>query len=228
MLIAQVFPVVSVYNLPGGQHAYRGNIINFPQDVQEFAARLPRDPSSLDLLIVRRYSEDGSNFRDFHVRRGKVMQALRWLKENNKLYRDIVIDDETLQSLPENGSIAEKLPQFTDDRNYGSEEGRNDENEDESDENSFNSQTFVPLLPTRLSEDRAINEILNRAQRDKNSRLDWPHNEVLPVDEFNTPGYMARAFPTLYPWGIADLNEPREREVKPAEYFKHLLVYKDG
>ena len=39
---------------------------------------------------------------------------------------------------------------------------------------------------------------------------------------------MARAFPTLYPWGIADLNEPRIREVKPAEYFKHLLVYKDG
>ena len=88
MLIEQVFPVVSVYTLPGGQHAYRGNIINFPQDVNEFAARLPRQPSSLDLLIVRRYSENGSNFRDFHVRRGRVMRALHWLKENNKYYRD--------------------------------------------------------------------------------------------------------------------------------------------
>ena len=38
MLIAQVFPVISVYTLPGGQHAYHENIINFPQDVQEFAA----------------------------------------------------------------------------------------------------------------------------------------------------------------------------------------------
>jgi len=62
MLIAQVFPVISVYTLPGGQHAYRGNIINFLQDVQEFVTRLPRDPSSLNLLIVRRYFEDGSNF----------------------------------------------------------------------------------------------------------------------------------------------------------------------
>ncbi|CAG8777468.1 4428_t:CDS:1, partial [Gigaspora rosea] len=32
MLIAQVFPVMVVYRLRGGQHGYRGNIINFPQD----------------------------------------------------------------------------------------------------------------------------------------------------------------------------------------------------
>ena len=77
--------------------------------------RLPHDPSSLDLLIDRRYSEDGSNFQDFHVRRGKVTRTLHWLKANNKFYSDINIDDEILQTLPENGSIAEKLPQFMDD-----------------------------------------------------------------------------------------------------------------
>src|SRR5688572_5607366 len=109
MLIAQVFPVVSVYTLPGGQHAYRENIINFSQDVREFMARLSRDPSLLDLLIVQRYSEDGSNFRDFHVRRERVMRALYWLKENNKFYHDIDIDNEILQTLPENGSISKKL-----------------------------------------------------------------------------------------------------------------------
>ncbi|PKY56794.1 hypothetical protein RhiirA4_549391 [Rhizophagus irregularis] len=31
ILIGQVFPVISVYTLPGGQYAYRANIINFPQ-----------------------------------------------------------------------------------------------------------------------------------------------------------------------------------------------------
>ncbi|CAG8763820.1 18196_t:CDS:1 [Gigaspora margarita] len=36
MLIAQIFPVVSVYYLHGGQYAYRGNVISFPQDVNEF------------------------------------------------------------------------------------------------------------------------------------------------------------------------------------------------
>ncbi|PKB91799.1 hypothetical protein RhiirA5_368490 [Rhizophagus irregularis] len=60
-------------------------------------------------MIYRRHSEGGSNFRDFHVRRGKVMRALHWLKANNKFYRDIDIDDEILQTFPENGSIAENF-----------------------------------------------------------------------------------------------------------------------
>jgi hypothetical protein len=50
-----------------------------------------------------------------------------------------------------------------------------------------------------------------------NSRIDWPHNEVTLVDEFNSPGYMARAFPMLYPLGSADLNKAQIKEVKPAE-----------
>ncbi|PKC56912.1 hypothetical protein RhiirA1_499427 [Rhizophagus irregularis] len=41
MLIAQVFTVMSVYRLRGGQNGYKGNVINFPQDVREFTRRLP-------------------------------------------------------------------------------------------------------------------------------------------------------------------------------------------
>ncbi|CAG8840943.1 45357_t:CDS:2, partial [Gigaspora margarita] len=36
MLIAQVFPVISVYNLRREQYVYQGNIINFSKDLQEF------------------------------------------------------------------------------------------------------------------------------------------------------------------------------------------------
>ncbi|RGB26871.1 hypothetical protein C1646_769872 [Rhizophagus diaphanus] len=54
------------------------------------------------------------------------------------------------------------------------------------------------------------------------------HNEVSPVDEFHTPRYIARTSPTFYPWRVVDFNEPRIKEIKPSEYFKHLLVYKDG
>lgn len=52
MLIAQIFPIISVYYLRGGQYAYRGNVINFPQDVQEFATRLPRRLMSLLCVIA--------------------------------------------------------------------------------------------------------------------------------------------------------------------------------
>ena len=68
MLIAQVFTVMSVYRLCGRQHGYHGNVINFLQDVHEFTKRLPRIPSSIDILIVCRHSADEPTvFRDFVV-----------------------------------------------------------------------------------------------------------------------------------------------------------------
>ncbi len=38
-----------------GQYGYKGhNIINLPQDITTFATSLPRRPSDLDILLVRR------------------------------------------------------------------------------------------------------------------------------------------------------------------------------
>ena len=113
MLITQVFTVISVYRLRGGQNGYRGNVINFPQDIQEFTNQLPRHPSSLDVLVIRRESaNDLTAFRDFIVRQNKITNALLWLKDNNHYYKEIIIDYEILKSLPENGSIIKLLLQL--------------------------------------------------------------------------------------------------------------------
>jgi len=52
MLIAQVFTVMTVYRLRKGQNSYKGNVINFSQDIHEFTTRLSRCPSSLDILVI--------------------------------------------------------------------------------------------------------------------------------------------------------------------------------
>ena len=112
------------------------------------------------------------------------------------------------------------LPQIPDEQ---SEDSSNDiENEDET-----ISRTFVPLLPPTRRENDAINETLNRIESN-NPPIIWPEIEGVPINEFQTPGYMARAFPTLYPYGQADLCSAHAREIKPSKYFKHLLWYKDG
>jgi hypothetical protein len=54
-----------------------------------------------------------------------------------------------------------------------------------------------------------------------------PTDAQNPVNE-NTPGYMSMAFPTLFPDGRADFNQPRLHSVQMSDYFKHLLLYKDG
>ena len=58
--------------------------------------------------IVRR----GSNgFRDvrFRVRREKVLLFLRYLKENNKYYSDVLIDENKISQLPIDGQFPVKV-----------------------------------------------------------------------------------------------------------------------
>src|SRR5438128_901027 len=82
MLIARVFPVMSVYRLRGGQNRYCENIINFLQDVWKFATKLSRHPLLLDVLVVcHQFASNSEAFRNFRVHRLKVARALLWLRE---------------------------------------------------------------------------------------------------------------------------------------------------
>ena len=110
MLVAAVMPMMSIYRLPYGQYGYSGHVINFPQDVLSFAATLPRLPSPLDVMVVRKgETAPGRSHRDFHVRRSVVERG--YLVTNNKYYRanHVRVDEEKLAQLPENGSFSDIL-----------------------------------------------------------------------------------------------------------------------
>ena len=97
--MSAVMPIMSIYRLPLGQYGYTGHVINLPQDVVSFANSLPRVPSELDVLVVRKDSEQ--SHRDFRVRRSVVQEALTWQLENNRYYRAnaICLNEEALQQL---------------------------------------------------------------------------------------------------------------------------------
>ena len=106
MLISAVMPIMLIYHLPLGQYGYTGHVINLPQDVVSFALSLPRLSPELDVLVVRKNSEQ--SHRDFHVRRSVVQQALTWLLNNNRYYRANAehINEEALQQLPEDEDLS--------------------------------------------------------------------------------------------------------------------------
>ena len=104
MLISAVLPIMSLYRLPHGQYGYSGHVINLPQDIASFATSLPRLPSELDVLVVRKEGATQSH-RDFCVRRSIVLRALQWLLANNIYYRNIRIDPDALALLPEDGDL---------------------------------------------------------------------------------------------------------------------------
>ena len=105
MLVSTVLPIMSLYRLPHGQYGYSGHVINLPQDVESFANSLPRLPSQLDVIVVRKEGATQSH-RDFRVRRSVVQRALQWLLENNIYYRNVHIDPDALALLPEDADLS--------------------------------------------------------------------------------------------------------------------------
>ena len=105
-------------------------------------------------MVQRQSENDPNEFRDFTVRRDRVAAALSWLKNNNKYYENINIDYATIQSLPENGSVINLLPQIRPE----------DKSIDDENEGDMISSTFVPLITPTPRESTAINITLNRMQ----------------------------------------------------------------
>ena len=104
MLISVVLPIMSLYQLPHGQFAYNGHVINLPQDVACFAYSLPRLPSEHDIIVIRKEGAANSHC-DFHVRRAIVFHALQWLLTSNKYYRSVHLNPNALALLPKDGNL---------------------------------------------------------------------------------------------------------------------------
>ena len=108
MLISAVMLIMSLYRLPQGQYGYTGHVVNLPQDVASFAQSLPRLPSDVDVIVVRREGANQTHC-DFRVRRSVVHRALQWLVIHNKYYRSLgtTIDTTALEQLPRDGNLSD-------------------------------------------------------------------------------------------------------------------------
>lgn len=239
MLISAVMPIMSIYQLPFGQLGYSGHVINLPQDVRSFTSSLPRSPSNLDIIIVRKEGATQSH-RDFQVRRSIVLQALQWLITNNVYYQanHICIDHTTLAQLPEDGNCS-NLPTVAVDSSTVREHQAatiedyqvstaNFKKNDLSDVNV--SRSFVPItIQSGMTEQQTIRHSVQERQSTASpaSTVMWPSIGSTPINEFTTEGYFSCAFPTLFPSGAADFLGQRQNQVTIGNYFKHLMMFAD-
>lgn len=178
MLIARVFPVISVYTKLGGRNAYKGHCINFSQDIQELANSLPRYPSELPVVVVSVKGKNNAH-KDLPVRRKKISCALHWLVQHNPVYKDSTIDYELQPLLPSDG-IPTKLHKI-----YCTE---NSDDAIDSDRGRlgkilFNEDTELSstnLNPVQLKPQKQLitDELL------QNHKVNWPHRKSSPVNEF--------------------------------------------
>ncbi|KAF7329237.1 hypothetical protein MKEN_00184400 [Mycena kentingensis (nom. inval.)] len=121
MLIARVKPVMQVRWTRGRQLCYKDHIINFQQDIADVAHRLPRLPEEIDMVIIRKEGVELGQHVDLIVRREKVRDALLYKIANDPYYQSLGAPDEnTLSQLPENGSVADRIPTCNEGTQVGS------------------------------------------------------------------------------------------------------------
>ncbi|KAI3934810.1 hypothetical protein MKW98_026218 [Papaver atlanticum] len=157
-----------------------------------------------------------------------VRQALEWLKENHKYYKDIKISDENIASLPEEG-VPLDLPVM----DAGIEEQREDDVHHGPPElqdqfvciDDFESVGTIGVN-VQPDQEREIRRALEEKEGAEKTNVELPFSGQV-IDEFTTQGYITMAFPALFPSGKADLREPRIRKVPARLYLYYLMSYYD-
>lgn len=119
LICARVMPVMQVRYTRGRQLSYKEHIVNFHQDISVLAAKLPRLPQDVDMVIIRRDGVDLEHHVDFMVRREKVRNALEYKIIHDPGYAGLQLDMDALEQLPEQGSVAHLIPTCREGRQDG-------------------------------------------------------------------------------------------------------------
>ena len=117
-LISKATVFMRMVILPrGGQRAVRGQVINFPSNVDSVISQLPRLPQGADIVYIQqpesaegKHNDTGQKSFYHTCRYSNVMQALQWLKQHNPLYSDVTItsmNEDIFNGDDNNGPVTE-------------------------------------------------------------------------------------------------------------------------
>ena len=248
MLIQRVSPFVPLHHIREGVMGLKGHVCAFEQDIEEFMNKLPRSPKDVTVIKVLKsiQSEVGSNDQSrteaFKVRKQQVLDALRFLKKYNKVYRDIEIDEKRLEWIEGEAGDLEGFALETGPNEPATE--NNCKNSDMGPSPRVTADTecegsFVPTFgyidvggrSAVSTTDRRVNEVLQesvaRSPKKKEITVDWPAVSNTPVNEYGSKKIFALAFPWLFPGGEGDVRDYPGSN-KEGAWGKHLLYYEDG
>ncbi|KAI0657855.1 hypothetical protein C8Q70DRAFT_1046102 [Cubamyces menziesii] len=180
------------------------------------------------------------------VRREKILNALQWLKANNVLYKDIIIDNDRIAALPENGILPVHVehvnstaaddvltsrydgdsPEETrsdSDSSQLDEESGSDENVYARHNNCLEDVEFSKVVITNVDGRLPSNEWRAAAVRHIKEKgggfVEIPHGSR-PVNEFCNPELFPMLYPRLFPYGIGGCED--SNRLRPLSFKRHL------
>ena len=166
------------------------------------------------------------------------MDALLYKIQNDPYYRDVQVDYNVVEELPEIAIDVSHLinyitlPEIDDETDFAMLQGIGG-NDDILD--GLETSSFAARLPNARREIDIIRSWANIHDSEENSINDastdvinWLGNGSSSIDEYKIVGLFDMEFPALFPKGEAVWLQPRMRNVYLHEYAKHLIRYHDN
>ena len=147
-----------------------------------------------------------------------------WLITNNPHYSQLTINEDALNSLPENGVPPDLMTVETDD-DIVSDDNCNSPDvgpptDNPSEDIVYNDSTEMSsFLPVGEQQQQEIEAVRN--QLSENEPMPWPSTENEPLNEYQVSHLATMAFPTLFPdWKGDPTNQGLLRDVPLQESSK--------
>ncbi|KAJ6592024.1 hypothetical protein DFH09DRAFT_1305950 [Mycena vulgaris] len=143
------------------------------------------------------------------VQKERVMKALDWLKIHNHLYRNVAVDREVLRDHDDNVPPSRKPPHPHVSTISSVRRPLL---------NLFQSVVVADLdgdAPSRVLRSEALKHL----KKPGSNYVEIPHDPKA-VNEFNNPHLFPMIYPTLFPYGLGDLEDLRRRS--PLSFKRHI------
>lgn len=183
--------------LPNTQRGMRGHVVIYPQKPDTLLSVLPprMEDACTPICVVfvgsKRPSQEWlrRHARPLIVRRERIRAALLWLKAHSALYRDIVLDEQSLNAFPANDILPVHIELMSDANTADILTSRYDVSSPSTEHNSKvdASQTiFDSVVVTDLTSDATINQMRAAAMKHMKMKgggfVQIPHDDT-PANE---------------------------------------------
>jgi len=169
-----------------------------------------------------------------------VLNALKWLKKYNILYRDIVIVESNLDWI-ENGEEQElpcvEVEDNSQDNHISQKDlgPSTDQIADVLDQQEYYEevsgvQTLDSSGSSSIESNTVCNTIENAVKQSQGSAtMNWPYVAREAITEYdNESNLFPKAFPWLFPGGLGDYKAYKEEKTMVSEWAQRMLLYEDG
>ena len=220
---------------PTAQRGLKGNTIVYPQQPGKLATVLPPpiDEILTYICIIFVGSSEISKewlrtkAKPLVVRREKVYNALRWLKDHNPLYKDIEIATENVHALPEEDVLPYHVERvFPDEAQEAVVSRYDNEVVPEGSTEFFESVVIADVdVHTPLSE---LTAAAVRHVKSKGLPFVQVAHGAKPLNEFSNVDLFPMLYPTLFPYGSGGFEDrSRRRLISLKKHVKYLFSLKD-